>query len=221
MRILALSDIHGAYRLAGRIVAAEAGVDLVILAGDLTTNGGAAEAGEAVAVLRAGSPGLLAVAGNMDSPEIDSGFHAGGIGLNGRGVLVGGTGFCGVSGGPHSPLHTPYESSEDAMLELAEKGWGDIAQAGRKVFVPHAPPFNTKLDVIRGGIHVGSTAVRTFIEQRQPDLLICGHIHEAWGIDRIGKTVMVNCGSAREGRYAVIDIQDDITASNRLLGGHG
>ena len=46
-------------------------------------------------------------------------------------------------------------------------------------------------------VHVGSIAVRRFIEERQPLLTLHGHVHEAarltgeWKI-RIGRTVCIN-----------------------------
>jgi hypothetical protein len=67
------------------------------------------------------------------------------------------------------------------------------------------------VDRLSSGIHVGSTAVREFVERRQPDVVICGHIHEARGTDRLGKTKIVNCGKAGSGFYSLIDVQDEVT----------
>lgn len=51
------------------------------------------------------------------------------------------------------------------------------------IFVSHSPPFNTPLDVIYNGNHVGSMSVRKFIEKwSEKGLLIAafhGHIHES------------------------------------------
>ncbi len=198
MRILALSDIHGAYELARQIARAEQGIDVLVLAGDLTTNGTRVEAAGAIADLRSLAPRVLAVAGNMDTREIERAYEDDGVCISGRGVCIGDVSFFGVSGCPLSPLHTPFELSEDAILDLAEKGWKEVADCKYKIFVPHAPPYGTTLDVIRSGRHVGSTAVRTFVEKRQPDAVICGHIHESSGVDSIGRTRMVNCGSVRD-----------------------
>ena len=65
----------------------------------------------------------------------------------------------------------------------------------------HAPPFNTKLDIISSGIHVGSKAIRNFIEKEQPYLTLHGHIHESPKmsgsyVDNIGKTICINLGSS-------------------------
>jgi Icc-related predicted phosphoesterase len=74
----------------------------------------------------------------------------------------------------------------------------------RSVFLFHVPPYNSALDraaldgrMIDGApldVHVGSIAVRRFIEERAPFVTLHGHVHEsarltgAW-YDRIGKTL--------------------------------
>ncbi len=80
-----------------------------------------------------------------------------------------------------------------ALEELA-------AQAGPgALYVLHSPPRDTHCDLIGARVHVGSRAIRTFVERRQPPLVLSGHIHEsprvsgAWR-DRIGRTVVVNPG---------------------------
>jgi len=45
------------------------------------------------------------------------------------------------------------------------------------VYVMHAPPTHTHLDQVARG-HVGSLAIRDFIEENQPYLTLHGHIHE-------------------------------------------
>ena len=77
----------------------------------------------------------------------------------------------------------------------------------RAVFLFHTPPYDTPLDraALDGKIyehvpldlHVGSIAVRRFIENRQPLLTLHGHVHEStrltgeWKI-RLGRTVCIN-----------------------------
>ncbi len=77
------------------------------------------------------------------------------------------------------------------------------ADLGSAVFLFHAPPYGTALD--RAGldgqsvdhapldVHVGSVAVRRFIEARQPLLTLHGHVHESARLtgrwrERIGRT---------------------------------
>jgi len=69
----------------------------------------------------------------------------------------------------------------------------------RTIAVIHCPPFETRCDVLFDGQHIGSVAVRHWIERRQPLLTLHGHIHESPCVsggffDRIGKTTVVNPG---------------------------
>lgn len=215
MRILAFSDIHGSYKKVDEILSRESSFDALIIAGDLTTVGSAKEAGSAIRQFQKRGKQLFVVAGNMDVPELETTFSNLGVSINARGVLQGDVGLFGVSASPFTPMHTPYEISEEEIMKRAEAGWKDIASARWKIFVSHAPPRDTKVDKIMLGKHVGSTAVREFVEKRQPDLLVCGHIHEAHGMDTIGKTTIVNCGPAGKGYYAVIEIRDTINVELR------
>ncbi len=213
MKVLALTDIHGEYDLALTIIQKES-ADVVIIGGDLTTIGSVKEAEHALHQFRTSAMHVLCVAGNMDLPQHDDLFVKLGCSLNGRGTTIDGTGFFGVSAAPHSPLHTPYEISEEEIATRIAKGFEDVKNVAFKVFVPHAPPYGTKVDIIHAGFHVGSTAVREFIEDEQPDVVICGHIHEARGQDVLGKTKIVNCGTASHGYYSVINIQTKLSIKN-------
>ena len=180
----------------------------------MTTHGTPIEAEGAIKRFQTYGNPILVVSGNMDSPEIDGALARIGCSINGRGVVFGNIGIFGVSAAPLSPLHTPYEISEDEIFRSAESGWNDVKSARWRVLVSHAPPHKTKLDQIFLGRHVGSTAIRTFIDMYQPDGVICGHIHEARGTDTLGVTRMINCGSVAKGYYAVVEIGETITMEN-------
>jgi len=76
-----------------------------------------------------------------------------------------------------------------------------LSNPKKTIYVIHAPPFNSKLDIITTGAHVGSKAIKHFIENEQPLLTLHGHIHESpkmsgsWR-DKIGSTICVNVGSS-------------------------
>lgn len=215
MRIIALSDIHGAYRRANEILARESSADVVVIGGDLTTNGPVHEAGEALKLFQSNGKPVLVVLGNMDPPALERSIKNLGAAINAKGIVLKEAGFFGVSGSPFTPMHTLYEISEEEITRRSELGWSDVASARWKIFVPHAPPRDTKLDKILLGKHVGSTAVRSFIEARQPDVVICGHIHESRGIDAIGTSQIVNCGQASRGEYALIELGDKVSIEVR------
>ncbi len=217
MRILAVADVHGAYDMVEQIVKREANVDLLLVAGDLTTNGTASEAGRALDQFGALGPRVLAVGGNMDPVDVDRELVRRGVSLNGCGVVIQDVAFFGLSGAPLSPLHTPSEYPEEDLFGQAESGWEQVKHAPRRIFVPHAPPYGTALDIVAGGRHVGSTAVRDIIVRHRPDLTICGHIHESHGSTTLGDVPVINLGPAYQGYFALITTGAKITVSAARL----
>ncbi len=70
---------------------------------------------------------------------------------------------------------------------------------GEALYVLHSPPRDTRCDMVGARVHVGSRAIRAFVERLQPPLVLSGHIHEsarvsgAWR-DRVGRSIVVNPG---------------------------
>jgi Icc-related predicted phosphoesterase len=67
------------------------------------------------------------------------------------------------------------------------------------ILVCHQPPYRY-LDKVHQpwlpiqGKHVGSKTIASYIRTRKPALVLCGHVHEAKGMAKIGKTVVYNLG---------------------------
>ncbi|MFB0544221.1 MAG: metallophosphoesterase, partial [Asgard group archaeon] len=81
------------------------------------------------------------------------------------------------------------------------------------VQVTHVPPARTKLDIIPSGAHVGSENVRKFIEEKQPNAAICAHVHEARGVDELGKTKIINSGRFPEGYCGLVTVKKEETTT--------
>ena len=122
---------------------------------------------------------------------------------------------------------SPEEGRRSVAVDQHEQKWTTIKddleqltegrELGSSVFLFHAPPYGTNLDVgdLGGRVidhvpvdeHLGSIAVARFIEERQPMLTLHGHVHESarlsgeW-IQKIGKTVCIN--GASEGDELVL-----------------
>ncbi len=84
-------------------------------------------------------------------------------------------------------------------------------QTGKKIiFLTHNCPYNTKLDKIKKGPqkgkHYGSYQERLLIKKYKPDIVICGHMHENFGTDKIGKSIIYNTGSAMDGKFKVLRV---------------
>src|SRR3989344_3056089 len=61
------------------------------------------------------------------------------------------------------------------------------------IIITHAPPYNTKLDLILN--HIGNKSIRNIILKYKPILAISGHIHEnETQEDYIQKTKCINPG---------------------------
>ncbi len=114
----------------------------------------------------------------------------------------------GVGCSINTPFGTPSEISEDEMTQYLEDTYHELGDYEQLLLVVHDSPFNTKLDVIGNGMHVGSKSVRNFIEKHQPDIVLCGHIHESRGEDYIGKSRIFNPGMASGGGYVLVSIED-------------
>jgi len=71
------------------------------------------------------------------------------------------------------------------------------------VLLSHAPPYGY-LDKTHLGKHVGSKFLLRAIKKNSPKLVLCGHIHEAEGKSKIGKTKIYNLGCC--GSYKIMDI---------------
>ena len=210
MKLAYLVDVHDNFDAVPRALKKIGAVDLLIIGGDITTGGSPDDAARAIESWRPLAPRLLALAGNMDSPAIDARLANLGVALDGRGVVIGDVGIFGVSAAPKSPLHTPYEITEEQVAQRIESGFAAVKDCRVKIFCPHAPPKDTACDRIHNGLHVGSTAVRAFIEKSQSDLVLCGHIHESRGEDRIGDTRVVNPGPVGAGHYAVVEVGETV-----------
>ncbi len=102
-----------------------------------------------------------------------------------------------------------WEKSESSIEDDLESLSGK-SNPKKTIYSMHAPPIGTNLDIIFSGDHVGSRAVREFIEKKQPYLTLHGHIHESprmsgsWK-DIIGETISVNPG---KGSILVFGLDD-------------
>jgi Icc-related predicted phosphoesterase len=206
MRILFLTDLHGRRVAKDELGRLTENCDLLLVGGDMTNFGDTAAAARVLEPWRSLSLPFFAVAGNVDQPEVAAWLEKENLSLQGAGVVVDQVGIVGSGGSNPTPLNTPLEYSEEELSQQLRQGWDRIEKAPRRIVMSHTPPQGTAVDRIASGLHVGSTAVRSFLEERQPDLCLCGHIHEAAGVDMLGKTAIVNPGTFASGRYATVEI---------------
>jgi Icc-related predicted phosphoesterase len=138
---------------------------------------------------------------------------------------------------------SPEEGYYSVPVSEDEKRWATMQAdlerlAGHEdlekaVFLFHSPPYRTKLDraALDGqmfdaaplDVHVGSLAIRRFIEIRQPYITLHGHIHESARItgswkDKIGNTYCFS--AAHDGKELALvrfDLEHPETAGRELI----
>lgn len=138
---------------------------------------------------------------------------------------------------------SPEEGRRTVPVAPDELIFGTIAQdldalagsndLGDAIFLFHAPPHRSNLDraALDGktfdhapvDVHVGSIAIRRFIEAAQPLLTLHGHIHESARLtgswrDRIGRTIALS--AAHDGLELALvrfDLEDPAGATRELM----
>lgn len=193
MKLLLFSDLHCNLDAAAGIVARAADVDVVIGAGDFARQHRDLESTiEALAPI---TTPTIVVPGNNETAEAleraCTHWRAATV-LHGGGTRIGDCPFYGLGGGvPVTPFGSwSYDFSEAEAAQLLARC------PNGAVLVSHSPPYGCG-DVTSLGEHAGSTTVRDVAQRTSARLVVCGHIHDAWGTDEmLGTTRVVNPGPA-------------------------
>jgi Icc-related predicted phosphoesterase len=208
MIIVSITDIHGDLEGLAAFADAFSSADVVLLTGDLTHFGHADDVASILDAVRQHNPHVLAVHGNCDHPDVAEYLSHEGVSLHGCHVVRDGVAFVGLGGSIACPVPTPGQLTDANISDLLGEAVRGLQVDAPVVLVSHQPPADTCLDVVAGGRHVGSRAVRDFIDDRRPLACFCGHIHEASGTDQVRKTRLLNPGPARKGRYGYAEVLD-------------
>jgi len=216
LKILVIADIHGEFEKFSKIIDKLSGrdFDLVICPGDFTDIFNIPEGYSQMDIaelivqklLSLGKP-LFCIPGNHEPYEIIEVFDEYNVNLHERTRKFNDLEFVGF-GGAATPFNTKFEPTDEEIKQALERKTKEIK--GRFILVTHNPPLGTNLDKVETGEHVGSKAIREFIEQRKPLLAISAHIHEAGGTDKLGSTTIFYPGVAYEGYYGLVEIGDEI-----------
>jgi Icc-related predicted phosphoesterase len=138
---------------------------------------------------------------------------------------------------------SPEEGLRSVTADVSTVRYGTIASdlavlvgeanLERSVVLFHAPPYETALDraALDGqmiehvplDLHVGSIAIRRFIEDRQPLVTLHGHVHESARLtgswrDRLGRTYLFT--AAHDGPELALvrfELEDPAAATRELL----
>ncbi|WP_292391596.1 metallophosphoesterase [Methanosarcina sp. UBA5] len=212
MKILAISDPHGDYSKIKEMIEKAENFDLVVIAGDITNFGPDEKVEELMEMF---DRPVLAIPGNCDHRSILKALDASkATNLHGKAEQIGNIRFIGLGGSNTTPFNSPFELSEEE-IETALEGMVCSAEnnddCSTIVLLTHAPPYGARDELPFG--HVGSKAIQKFLDR--VDLIVCGHIHEAKGLEQVGKTVVVNPGEACKGSCTLITIGEK--EENKLI----
>lgn len=190
-----IGDIHAQTERLERVLDRidQVGADAVLMVGDLACCGHETRRsaqtlhryrGQVARVLdqvRSRGRPFCFVPGNHDLAHLEDPAN-----VDGRVVQVAGLRIAGVGGAGPDIFGFAYEWGEDEIRSRP------TLQAD--VWVSHAPPRRTAIDLTHGGLHVGSEAVRE-LALRTHGVMVCGHIHEAPGMARLGDCMCLNAGA--------------------------
>ncbi len=189
MKILAFTDTHNDPQGLAEIArkAKQENPDMLICCGDVSNFG--SDLVSAGRKLNALAKKILIVPGNHETPEevvLLCQKFKNFINLHEQFFEDGGFLFFGYGTGGFA-MRDPYFEKKVATWKKK--------MAGKKiVFVTHAPIYNTKLDFLHNR-HLGNKSTRTFIEDVQPALTLCGHFHEnEKKKDKVKNALVINPG---------------------------
>ena len=205
MKIFATSDIHGNKALMAKLKEMSAISDLVLICGDVggkeyffrdILDFSAQQRKDAeyldslLSDIGATSRFIL---GNDDWFEYDGGNYLS------KSEDIGGEHLVPFEYVGITPFNTNREANENKLrYELGKLTCADGSCPNENsIIVAHMPPYGAG-DVLYNGSHCGSKAIRQWIEGVQPKLWLCGHIHEDFGMDNIGGTIVLNCACRHE-----------------------
>lgn len=61
----------------------------------------------------------------------------------------------------------------------------------KSIIISHVPPYNC-VDKIPNGMSFGSAALREVVKEKRPKLFFCGHVHYAYGVEKLYDTLVFN-----------------------------
>ena len=220
IRIAAAGDVHfgrdsDRKRAHEAFAALEDGVDLILLAGDLTTHGEPEQAAILADAVRELDVPVLTVLGNHDhhsarAGEVTAVLEEAGLVVLDRSHhvleicdteigVVGTKGFVGGFTGSHipdfgEPLLRQVYAEASAEVEALDEGLRAVALCPFRIVLLHYSPSGQTLEGERRDIwaFLGTDRLATPILEHNPDLVLHGHAHAGTFEGRVGEVPVYN-----------------------------
>ncbi|MBR5645419.1 MAG: metallophosphoesterase family protein [Treponema sp.] len=216
MKILVLSDLHANNKVLDKLDSEFEKADAVIFAGDYAECFKPKTGLEALEKLCSKHDTIFSVLGNCDNIEFLEQLEERDVSVEKSLVFHEGLAFAGSGGGEYFTGKTEFERTAEELLSdfdivknSAQDG-SDNSLWQNLILISHNPPRGQVVDRINDELHPGSPLFTDFIKENKPLAVICGHIHEGCGSEKIGDTLVVNPGSIGEkGTYYWLDLSKD------------
>ena len=208
-KILAISDIHGEENENLYSYLNNNDVDLVLILGDITNFGPIDFVETFINKVINCNVDVIAIHGNCDPEGVCDAIGEVTSCLHNNCIVYKDIVLLGYGGSNETPFNTPNEVSDDKIYDdvhkLLENNLNNDDKF--KILVTHAPPFDSSADIIESGDHVGSHGILKVIQEFNPNINLCGHVHEAKSISKIGTTDVANPGMLKDNGAIFINVK--------------
>ena len=210
VEFIARTDIHGKFNYLRKLENIRKNVELLIIAGDITHFGKIDDVivflDRAIEVFKT----VLFIPGNCDPYETLNlnTVKERAINIHGKLFKYKDYYFYGLGGSNITPFNTLIEFDDRYLKRMINKLDELTNNYDRTIVVTHAPPYAT-LDKTFIGLRVGVRPYLEFLKKRYPIVWISGHVHEARGQIKLGRTLVINPGAFMRKYYSVIRLCND------------
>ena len=216
MKLLVISDLHAHNDVLDKMDSLFEQADAVVFGGDFAECFKPETGKAALEKLCSKHDTIFAVLGNCDNEVFMQDLEEKDICVEKALLFHEGLAFAGSGGGTKFTGKTEFERTEeeclsdfDIVVNSVEQG-GDSSLWGNTILISHNPPKGKTVDAVNAALHAGSQMFTDFILEHKPLAVICGHIHEGRGVEKIGETTVINPGSLGEKQtYVWLDVERD------------
>lgn len=216
MKLLLLSDLHAHNEMLDKLNSQFENADAVLFAGDFAECFNVSTGKAALEKLCSKHDTIFAVLGNCDEEDFIEDLETQDICVEKTLVFHEGLALAGAGGGTVFTGKTAFERDELDIIDDFKIVNNSVEETGDKslwknlILICHNPPKGQIVDAVNDSLHAGSELFAKYIEENQPLAVVCGHIHEGRGIEKIGDTLVINPGSIGEnGSYAELTLEKE------------
>ena len=214
MKLLVISDLHAHNDVLDKMDDIFTKADAVLFGGDFAECFKPETGEEALEKLCSKHDTIFAVLGNCDNEVFLEDLEEKDVCVEKALLFHEGLAFGGSGGGTKFTGKTEFERTDeeclsdfDIIVNSVEQG-GDSSLWRNTILISHNPPKGKTVDKVNAALHAGSQQFTDFIIEHKPLAVICGHIHEGRGVEKIGDTTVINPGSLGEkGTYVWLTVE--------------